>query len=174
MSTTIDAPPAQPSATRPRRRWLKPTILGGGLLVLGIIIGSSGSGGTTTATPAPTVTVAAAPSADAQAKLDAQAAALDTRGKALDAREAAVKGAEVQKAANTITDGTWTVGVNVAAGAYRTTAPVSGSCYWSITKSGSNGGDIINNDIVQGGVPSVNLAAGQDFKSQGCGDWAKQ
>jgi hypothetical protein len=74
-----------------------------------------------------------------------------------------------------IKEGTWTVGTDIAPGTYRTTADVSSSCYWQITKSGSNGGgigDIIANDLPGGGRPSVTLEVGHDFKTNRCGTWA--
>ncbi len=71
-----------------------------------------------------------------------------------------------------ITDGTWTVGVDVAPGVYKTIAPVA-NCYWAVLKSGTNGADIVANANVDGGRPQVTLKAGQDFESHRCGDWAK-
>ena len=89
-------------------------------------------------------------------------------------RESAVTAAEKQKAADTISDGTWTVGTNVSPGTYTTAADVGSSCYWGIYRSGSNGDDILQNDIPGGGRPTVTLADGQDFKSSRCGKWEKQ
>lgn len=89
-------------------------------------------------------------------------------------REAAVSGAEKKQAANTVGDGTWVVGVDIEPGTYKAKSAVGSSCYWGIYTSGSNGDDIIANDIPGGGLPTVNLAAGQDFKSARCGTWAKQ
>ncbi len=74
----------------------------------------------------------------------------------------------------TVSDGTWTVGSDIAAGTYRATADVGSSCYWGIYETGSNGSNIIENDIPGGGRPSVALSAGQDFKSSRCGTWTKQ
>ncbi|MCC3272372.1 hypothetical protein MUK71_14460 [Arthrobacter zhangbolii] len=93
---------------------------------------------------------------------------------AVKARETAVTSAEAKKAANTITDGTWTVGKSISAGTYTTTTDVGSSCYWGIYRSGSNGDDIIENDIPGGGRPSVTISEGQDFKSSRCGKWEKQ
>lgn len=73
----------------------------------------------------------------------------------------------------TIDEGVWTVGVDFPAGTYRVAVPVSDSCYWEITKSGTNGDDIIANDIVEGGRPTVTLRKGQDFTSKRCGTWEK-
>ena len=69
-----------------------------------------------------------------------------------------------------ITNGVWQIGTDIEAGTYRTTSAVSGQCYWEITSNDA----IVSNDIPGGGFPQVTLAAGQQFKSQDCGDWAKQ
>lgn len=89
-------------------------------------------------------------------------------------REAAVSGAEKKLAANTVGDGTWVVGVDIEPGTYKAKSAVGSSCYWGIYTSGSNGETIIANDIPGGGLPTVDLAAGQDFKSARCGTWSKQ
>lgn len=89
-------------------------------------------------------------------------------------REKAVTGAEKEKAANTIHEGTWTVGTDIAAGTYRTTDAVDSDCYWGIYTSGTNGDDIIANDIPGGGRPTVTLSKGQDFNTTRCGTWQKQ
>ncbi|MGJ9403428.1 hypothetical protein [Arthrobacter sp. KK5.5] len=73
-----------------------------------------------------------------------------------------------------MSNGTWTVGVDIAAGTYRATEPVDSNCYWAILRTGSNGDDIVENDLPGGGRPSVNLSKGQDFKSNRCGSWSKQ
>ncbi|MGG5171405.1 hypothetical protein ACQR35_04365 [Pseudarthrobacter sp. J1738] len=108
------------------------------------------------------------------AELDASSAAVKAAEAAVKKREDAVTAAEKTKAANTISDGTWTVGKDITAGTYRATSDVGGSCYWGIYTSGSNGDDIIENDIPGGGRPSVVLTQGQDFKSSRCGTWEKQ
>ncbi|XAS62767.1 hypothetical protein VUN84_10510 [Micrococcaceae bacterium Sec5.8] len=101
-------------------------------------------------------------------------AAVKTADAAVKKREEAVTGAEKTKAANTIADGTWTVGKDLEAGTYRATADVESSCYWGIYATGSNGSTIIDNDLPGGGRPSVALSGGQDFKSSRCGKWEKQ
>lgn len=109
---------------------------------------------------------------------EASVAAADAKVKTAEAavkqREEAVRAAEQQKAANTVREGTWTVGVDIEPGTYRTTSEVLSSCYWGIYRTGSNGADIIDNDIVSGGRPSVTLSPGQDFKTSRCGTWTKQ
>ncbi|MEC5179482.1 hypothetical protein [Arthrobacter sp. CG_A4] len=101
-------------------------------------------------------------------------AAVKTADAAVKKREEAVTGAEKTKAANTIGDGTWTVGKDIEAGTYRAAADVGSSCYWGIYATGSNGSNIIDNDLPGGGRPSVALSGGQDFKSSRCGKWEKQ
>jgi hypothetical protein len=112
---------------------------------------------------------------DAVVKSEAESAAkLVQREEAVKAREAAVTGAEKTAAANTITEGIWTIGKDIVPGTYRTAKALTSSCYWSITRTGSNGGDIIENDGPKGGFPMVVLSEGQTFENNGCGDWKKQ
>lgn len=87
-------------------------------------------------------------------------------------RENAITAQERTIARNTIGEGDWAVGVDVQPGTYRTTQAVSGSCYWEIN-SDANGGDIVANDIVTGGRPTVTLKNGQYFSTSRCGDWRK-
>jgi hypothetical protein len=112
--------------------------------------------------------------ASREAEVGKSDAAVKTAEAAVKAREDAVTGAEKAKAANTVGDGTWTVGSDIEPGTYRTAAAVGSTCYWGIYRSGSNGGDIIENDIPGGGRPVVTLSAGQDFNSTRCGKWEKQ
>lgn len=108
---------------------------------------------------------------DAVTKADA---AVKTADAAVKKREEAITAAEKTKAANTIKEGTWTVGVDLEPGTYRANTDVVSGCYWGIYRTGSNGSDIVDNDIVTGGRPSVTLSAGQDFKTSRCGTWSKQ
>lgn len=101
-------------------------------------------------------------------------AAVKSAEAAVKVREEAVTGSEKTKAANTVGDGTWTVGTDIEPGTYRASADVGSSCYWGIYATGSNGSNIIDNDLPGGGRPSVALSAGQDFKSSRCGKWEKQ
>lgn len=174
---------------RRRRRWVWP-VAAAVCLLAGIGLGSSG-GGTISAvkydgvvserdTLAGKVDDAQAAAAAAEAKLtdqqsalDARAAELDSRQADLEAREAAVTATEQAVAATQIGIGTWTVGVDIEPGTYRTAEAVTSTCYWGIYRSGTNGDDIIQNDIVQGGFPTVTLKEGQDFEN-GCGLFVKQ
>lgn len=74
--------------------------------------------------------------------------------------------------ATTVEEGLWTVGVDIAAGTYRPVEPAGEDCYWAVLSSGSNGVDIVNNDI-GGGRPAVTLSEGQDFESSRCGTWGR-
>jgi hypothetical protein len=70
-----------------------------------------------------------------------------------------------------IREGTWKVGTDFPAGNYQTTDATS-DCYWSITNSGTNGSDIVDNHI-GGGHLFVTLKLGQDFETDRCGTWTK-
>ncbi|WP_402464165.1 hypothetical protein [Isoptericola aurantiacus] len=109
-----------------------------------------------------------------QSELDERTAALDRREQDVSDREDAVAKTEKRIAANRISDGTWTVGDDVEPGTYRITEAVTGDCYWAVYRSGTNKDDIVANDIVSGGFPTVTLRDGQDFESSRCGTWDKQ
>ncbi|MFC4003804.1 hypothetical protein ACFS2C_14940 [Prauserella oleivorans] len=110
---------------------------------------------------------------DREAELNGREAELDNREASLVERETAVTEQEQIIAANIITDGVWTVGVDIDPGTYRAQG-VSDMCYWEITASGSNGYDIVENDLPGGGNPTVTLSDGQDFTTHSCGEWRKQ
>jgi pyruvate/2-oxoglutarate dehydrogenase complex dihydrolipoamide acyltransferase (E2) component len=188
--------PLQPEATPRRRpRWFLPA----GVVALGLLVGGGIGAGVIAGSTDPIRSTeyralqqklhnAESEEREAQQRATAVGAAaqeqattvqqrnteLDQREAALAAREAAVTATEKQLAANSIEEGTWTVGVDVAPGTYRTSQPVGSDCYWKITKSGTNGGDIIKNDIPGGGIPTVTLSQGQDFSNQRCGTFVKQ
>lgn len=73
-----------------------------------------------------------------------------------------------------IQDGQWEVGVDLPAGTYKVTTAVDpdAMCYWKITQTGKPD-NIIDNDIVKGGLPTVTVKAGQDFATEDCGTWAR-
>ena len=73
-----------------------------------------------------------------------------------------------------IQDGQWEVGVDVPAGTYKVTTAVNpdAMCYWKITQTGKPG-NIIDNDIVKRGLPTVTVKKGQDFTTADCGTWAR-
>jgi hypothetical protein len=76
----------------------------------------------------------------------------------LAAREEAMGVAEAEVAENTITDGIWTVEVDIAPGTYRSDGG-SADCYWAITNTGSDGADIIENDLPGDGRPQSRTGA---------------
>lgn len=71
----------------------------------------------------------------------------------------AIASIEEQIEAPQVTDGTWSVGSDVQPGTDRA--------------NGSNGSDILENDIPGGGYPLVTAQNGQAFASARCGMWAK-
>ncbi len=131
---------------------------------------------TETAEPAPAVTVtadaAAAPTVTATATITKTAKPLPAKT----VTKTVVKTVEAEpEAGDLITDGTWVIGEDVKPGTYKVTEAItSGMCYWKIARSGTNGSNIIENDIVQGGLPVVTLKVGQDFETNECGDWARR
>jgi len=112
--------------------------------------------------------------AEREEAVKAAEGALARETAAVEAREKAVSSAEQTKAATNIVDGTWTVGRDIEPGVYRSAEPVGSRCYWGIYRSGTNGSDILENDIPGGGHPVVTLSEGQDFNSSRCGTWTKQ
>src|SRR3954451_4076259 len=189
--------PAQATPDKPSKRpaWVQPATA----LLVGLIVGGGLGAGAVAAWSDPTHTDeyrtlqqefedAQSKIADAQRQATAVGAAaqkaatdaaqrdaeLDQRETAVTARETSVTAVEQQIAANSIEEGTWTVGRDVAPGTYRTSQAVSGQCYWSITRTGSNGSDIVENDIVSGGFPTVTLKEGQDFTNSRCGTFVKE
>lgn len=109
-----------------------------------------------------------------QAELDERESGLEEREHDVADREKAVSKTEQKIEDSRIDEGVWTVGTDVAPGTYRTTEPVSGDCYWAIYRSDTNQDDIVQNDIVTGGRPTVTLRDGQDFETNRCGTWDKQ
>ena len=192
----VPAPPV-PKRGR-RRRWVWPAAVVVALLV-GVAMGGGAAGSDPTQSEeylalaeerddlSDAVESAESRADRAEAETAEQVAALDERAGALDQRQAELEGREADVAARetavTATEdaiaasqiqiGTWTVGVDIQPGTYRTAEPVTSTCYWGIYRSGTNKADIIDNDIVEGGHPTVTLTEGQDFEN-GCGVWNKQ
>lgn len=67
-------------------------------------------------------------------------------------------------------DGFYTVGIEISAGKWRSNG-TGGSCYWSITPDGNPDNILANHFGNAGGT--VTLKAGQEFETDGCGDWTK-
>lgn len=103
----------------------------------------------------------------------ARESAVTAKEDELKTREAAVKKAEDYKQQTTLEDGTtYTVGLTMKAGTYRADS-TSSTCYWEITRSGSNYDDIVNNDLGAQGAITVTVRKGEDFTSNRCGNWSK-
>lgn len=157
----VGSPPTapNPTGTRKKRMWLGIAAMAA-VVVVAFCCGLSIGGGDTdpqvitTPTPVKVIEYLPAPSAPAPTA-DASPAA------------------PTKAPAATIDDGVWTVGEDFPAGTYKVTAAVTQMCYWGIYKSGTNQENIIQNDIVTGGRPTVTLKRGQDFKTSDCGTWIK-
>lgn len=106
-------------------------------------------------------------------EVEARDAELTTRESAVTAREEAISEKEDIQKATTLLDGQYyTVGLSMKSGKYQAKSS-SSDCYWSITRSGTNYGDIVDNDLGAMGVLTVTVRSGQDFQSHDCGDWIK-
>lgn len=93
----------------------------------------------------------------------------DPAGAAVTA-SASARPMQTAKQVPTIENGTWEVGVDIAAGKYKVRDAVTSMCSWKITKAGTT--DIVDIEIVTGGKPTVTLKKGQEFDSN-CGTWVK-
>lgn len=71
----------------------------------------------------------------------------------------------------TISTGQWIVGDDFPAGTYEVTSD-SDSCYWDITRSGSNHHDYIQQELGRGHW-KIALKQGYDFTTKDCGLWRK-
>lgn len=144
-------------------------LTGIGSLILGVVIGAAPSSNSATDAASPTKTVTVAGPAGATVTPPPVVKTVTRPGPT-------VKVTETQKpaeAAGAIGEGTWEVGVDVAPGRYKTTVAVtSDMCYWKITTTGKPD-NIVDNDIVTGGRPTVTIKKGQDFTTQDCGEWKK-
>lgn len=160
-------PPKRPMSKQARVGWQ--ILIGLVIFIVGVGVGSAG-GSTTTATatdPQPTVTVSVPAEPGAEVTVTAPPVTMTKP-----APPAKTVTAAPPQAAAAIEEGTWEVGVDVAPGRYKTTAAVDGMCYWKITTTGKPD-NIVDNDIVTGGRPTVTLKKGQDFTTQDCGTWSK-
>lgn len=162
-------PPKKPMSKEARIAWM--VLAGFGIFALGATLGASGDPSTPVAAgdPAPTVTVSVPAEPGAEVTVTAPPV---TVTKPAPAPKTVT--APPAQAAATIEEGTWEVGADVAPGRYKTTEAVdaAGMCYWKITTTGKPN-DIVDNDIVTGGRPTVTIKKGQDFTTQDCGTWAK-
>jgi len=170
----------------PRKWWLLPTIaalfIGIGLGGVGKSEGTTGTAATSTVTatvtkagaagsPAATVT---APAVTVTAPAPAPVTVTPTPPAPVTVTAPAAPAAPPPGPGASVGDGVYVVGQDMQPGTYRVSAAVTDGCYWAITKSGSNGGDIVQNDLPKGGFPQVTVKAGQDFDSERCGTWVKK
>jgi len=161
------AAPAGRSSGGPRRWWLLPTIAA---LFIGIGLGGVGkSEGTTGTAATSTVTATVTKAGAAGSPVTAPAVTVTVTVTAPAAPAAPPPGPVAS-----VGDGVYVVGQDMQPGTYRVSAAVTDGCYWAITKSGSNGADIVQNDLPKGGFPQVTVKAGQDFDSERCGTWVKK
>lgn len=114
-----------------------------------------------------------------QSELAQREQTVSTAEKSLGERETAVKGREDAITAKeqfvqqtSLVDGSYTVGVSMQPGTYRTQNSNS-RCYWAIYVSGTNYDDIEQNDLGGTGVLTVTIREGQDFQTKSCGTWTK-
>lgn len=160
---------------RPHRRTLHPLVIAG--IVLAVLLVVCGGGivalGLLTAgqDKAPAAPVVGSPPGDTpSAGLSTAAPSLSPAVKAPPV--ATTKAAPPPPAKIVIDDGTWTIGEDFPPGKYVVTGAPS-TCYWEITKAGTNGADIISNGLGPGNL-RVTLKTGQEFSSDDCGTWVKQ
>lgn len=172
-------PGAKPAARKnsggPRKWWLLPTIAA---LFIGIGIGGVGKSDGTTGAAAPTVTATvtkAGAAGSPGATVTAPAVTVTAPAPpAVTVTVPAAPAAPPPGPGASVGDGVYIVGQDMQPGTYRVSVAVTDGCYWQITKSGSNGADIVQNDLPKGGFPQVTVKAGQDFKSERCGTWVKK
>jgi hypothetical protein len=147
-----------------------------GLILGGLgVAGASGSprGETVAATPAVTVTVKV-PGPVTTVKVPGPVTTVKVPGPVRIVTVIKKEAAPTQAPSPVIEDGQWEVGVDVSAGTYKVTATVDpgAMCYWKITQTGKPD-NIIGNDIVKGGKPTVTVKRGQDFTTEDCGTWER-
>ena len=174
------APPAWPApatpAPRRRRRW--PWIVLGVLAVLVALTAINGRGNPTgtpagrTAAPAAAVPSAAAPAVSAPAVTPTVPSATPA------VVIAPAVAPQPVGPDTTMGDGTYEVGVDIAAGRYKTAGPnrsaVFPYCYWERSKDDSGEfGSIISNDNI-GGPGSVTVKKGEFVKLSGGCTWTRQ
>ncbi len=96
-------------------------------------------------------------------------AELSSTQAALAAVSASLESAREAKRMSTFSDGTWSVGDDILAGTYRSTA--GGSCYWEILNEPSSGS--IYNIVANGFGPNavISVTDGQWLRVSGCGKW---
>lgn len=167
---TESTQPISRPMSRTKKTWLSVAAVVGGT-VLAACLGITAAALNTAESPPPSrpqlAGSAASPTSSPQGGWGADSVSPSAAPKTSASPKAAVVPAATIKA------GTWTVGDDIPAGTYRSSG-VTSMCYWEISKTGTNGSDIIANDLPSGGRPQVTLKKGQDFKtSEECGVWSK-
>ncbi len=105
-----------------------------------------------------------------KARKTADAAAEQQRKAEADAAAAAAEAARVASLTEPKGNGLWTVGLEMAAGVWRSSGGGS-SCYWERHPDGSPD-DIIDNHYGSGGG-TVTVRDGEEFETADCGTWSK-
>jgi hypothetical protein len=108
--------------------------------------------------------------------LDTRQAQLDQRQKDLDAKSADISGREAavsQQETQSVGDGIYEVGKDMAPGKYHTNSPDEYGCYYALLSAPSDAGfdNIIDNNNVDG--PATIVVNSPYFESNGCGTWQK-
>lgn len=158
----------QPPPLDKRSRWFtsRPAVGIGGLL-LGIVMGNSGSSAPaeTVSATAPAATVTATEpgsSATSTVTVTAQASAPAAKTVTAGAPAARVPG-----------DGTFLVGDDIQPGTYRSSDNAEG-CYWARLKDTTGGSGSINaNEYGRGSAVVTITAKDAAFETSGCSEWVK-
>lgn len=156
-----DPPPPEPA--RPPRRW--PWLVGG--VAAGLLVGG---GVGATAFPS-TVEVAAPPVVVTAPAPPPETVTVTVAAPAPPAPSAA---AEPAGPLTTFASGVWEVGVDIAAGKYKTTGTDGYGCYYARLR-GDEGSldDIISNGFVQGPATVTVRPSDAYFETSGCEDWVR-
>lgn len=160
----------QPQQPTKRHRWLTIIIAIAGAaaaFAAGITVGADSE-----PEPAAGETITVEPGETQQQVLDQREQRLEEWEAELQQQAEELAEQEEVQAEATISNGIWTVGVDIEPGEYRAT-DVSSDCYWAILVTGSNG-DIVTNGLPGGGNPTVTLEEGHDFETSRCGEWERQ
>lgn len=187
-------PVPPPPAPGKRRRW--PYVVGGIVALLVVVALVNGPAPAPVPPTAPVPAAAPVPAGPSQAEIDSARQQLDDVNRQLAQRRAELSNAPAVPVApapvpapapapapatgplTTVSDGTYQVGVDMAAGRYKTTGPSGSSaldmCYVSRNKNDSGEFDaIIANQIVQG-PGSVTVGKGEFAEFSGGCRWTRQ
>jgi len=73
----------------------------------------------------------------------------------------------------TFGDGNYRVGIDIAAGTYRSSGAASGSCYWARLSNFTGSNNILANYLDPGPTTVTILASDAGFETRRCGTWSK-